>query len=55
MRFLPGVTLAAAYRASGGSMSLSTSTMNEKDLDVDVKRATPVLSYFTGIGYDAVG
>ena len=55
MRFLSDVTLAAANRASGGFMSLSTSTMNEKDLDIDGKRATPVLSHFTGIRYDAVG
>ena len=54
MRFVSGLTLAAAHRAGGGSMSLSTSTMNEKDLDIDKKRATPVLSYFTRIGYDAV-
>ena len=55
MRFIFGLTLAAAHRAGGGSLSLSTSTMNEEDLDIDKKRATPVLSYFTRIGYDAVG
>ena len=37
MRFVSGLTLAAAHRASGGSMSLSTSTMSEKDLDIDKK------------------
>ena len=48
------IVFVAVRRIGGGCMSLSTSTMNEKDLDIDKKRATPVLSYFTRIGYDAV-